>query len=393
VAGVFSDIDFSPNLFAQARAAAARQRDLIDLSSTNPTREGLMFPADILLPPITDYLQQRRFTPDAHGLPAARAAVVAYYAARSPALALEPDDIYLTASTSEAYALLFALLADPGDNLLVPQVSYPLFEHLAALRGLELRTYQLDAARGWRIDSRSLRAAADERSRAVLIVSPHNPTGAVIRTAHPALAMLGLPIICDEVFAPFTAAEHAVPPLAAFHPQLPVFTLNGISKLFALPDLKLGWIAANPAARPFRDRLELLNDTLLGANGLSQALLPTLFTAGMPFVAAMNARVQDNIRHAVARCAGHPRLQLAAPDGGYLLFPRLSPPIDEDQLLLELLDAGVVVHPGYFYGVTDDPHLMLSALPPPARFQSGLERLLTVLDRHDSAPPAHSCSG
>ncbi len=381
MAGAFTDLDFSPNPFAAARAAAAQRGDLIDLSSTNPTREGLLFPAELLIPPAAEYLQQRQFTPDAHGLPAARQAIVDYYAARTPALHLTIDDIYLTASTSEAYALLFALLADPGDNLLVPQVSYPLFEHLAALRGLDLRTYQLDERRGWRIDGRSLRAAADERSRAVLIVSPHNPTGAVLHRAHPALEMLGLPIICDEVFAPFTAAEQGVPPTAALHPHLPVFTLNGISKLFALPDLKLGWIAANPPARRYRERLELLNDTLLGANGLSQALLPTLFNAGMPFVAAMNDRVQHNIRTAVARCRDYQCLQLTAPDGGYLLFPRLTAPVDEDQLVLELLEAGVVVHPGYFYGSTDEPHLMLSALPPPDRFAAGLDRLLAVLDR------------
>lgn len=381
VAGVFTETDFTPNAFARARTAAALRGDLIDLSSTNPTAEGLLFPPEPLIAAATDYLQQRRFTPDAHGLPAARAAVAGYYAGRTPAFAPEIDDIFLTASTSEAYALLFALLADPGDNLLAPNVTYPLFEHLAALRGVELRTYQLDPARDWRIDGRSLRTAVDARTRAVLIVSPHNPTGAVVRTAHPALEMLGLPIICDEVFAPFHRDSADVPPLAALHPQLPVFTLNGISKLFALPDLKLGWIAGNAATRVYRERLELLNDTLLGANGLTQALLPTLFQHGMPFVSQMNARVQENVRLADSLLRDHPLLDLRVPDGGYLLFPRLRDDIDEETLVLTLLEAGVVVHPGYFYGELAAPHLMISALPATERFRLGLNRLLQVLNR------------
>ena len=243
MSGFFAEGDLSPNRIELARRQAAAGAGYIDLTSSNPTQQGLLFPADILQHAAATYLANRRYTPDPHGNPAARDAIVHYYATRTPAISLPPDDIFITASTSEAYGLLFALLTAPGDNVLAPVVSYPLFEYLAEIYRVELRPYALDAARGWRIDPASLHAQADERTRAVLIISPHNPTGMVVQHALPALTSLGLPVICDEVFAGFPYGVAAVPPLGALHPELAVFHLNGISKLFALPDLKLGWIA------------------------------------------------------------------------------------------------------------------------------------------------------
>lgn len=373
--GSFDRLDLSPNPLEQARVGKAAAGSYLDLTSSNPTHQGLLFPAEILSAAAADYWAARRYRPDPRGMPEARAAVTAYYARRSPPLALAADDIFLTASTSEAYALLFALLADPGDNLLAPSVTYPLFEYLAALRGLELRSYELVEEAGWRIDGRSLRAAADERTRAVLVVSPHNPTGAVVAAPVPSLDLLGLPVICDEVFAPFAYAVPQVPPLAALHPTLPVFTLSGISKLFALPDMKLGWAALNGPARAFAPRLELLNDTLLGASGLSQHLLPALFAQGMPFVQHMVDRVRANLDLALARLAGHPRIHARPPDGGYYLFPAISGWDDEEALALHLLDRGLLTHPGFYYGHPPGTHLMLSALTEPSTFAAGIDRL------------------
>lgn len=370
--GVFADLDLSPNPLEQARQTRLAAGGYLDLTSSNPTSQGLLFPADILQAASAGFWAQRRYAPDPHGAPAARDALVATYAARTPALELAPDDLFLTASTSEAYHLLFALLADPGDNLLAPQVSYPLFEYLAELRGLELRSYQLDAAQGWQIDPAALLAAADRRTRGVLLVSPHNPTGMVVMQAQAALSQLGLPLICDEVFAAFPYAVAHVPPLGALHPDLPVFTLNGISKQFALPDLKLGWIALNAAARRFAPRLELLNDTFLGANSLSQHLLPTLLAEGGPFVAQMATQIRANLDLALAQFADHPRVRLHAPDGGYYLFPAIEGWDDEDALCLHLLEHGVLVHPGYFYGDLPGCYLMLSALTEPSGFATGL---------------------
>ncbi len=377
--GIYDGLDLTPNDLEQTRQHCLAAGGYIDLTSSNPTAQGLIFPPEVLREAAEGFWATRRYTPDAHGSPTARAAIGAYYAGRTPPLTLEPDDLFLTASTSEAYALLFALLADPGDNLLAPNVTYPLFEYLAALRGIELRPYTLCEAQGWQIDEDSLLASADQRTRGVLIVSPHNPTGMVVGQPLAALRWLGLPVICDEVFAPFVYGVSTVPPLAALHPELPVFTLNGISKLFALPDMKLGWIALSAAARPYGPRLELLNDTFLGANSLTQHLLPTLFTHGMPFVATMLAQVRANLDLALTHFAGHPRLVARPPDGGYYLFPTIQGCDDEEALALRLLKQGVLAHPGYFYGEVPGAHLMLSALTAPGPFAEGIARLAITL--------------
>ncbi len=378
--GCFAHLDLHPNAIELARRRVAAGAGYIDLTSSNPTWQGLLFPPEILHAASATYWATRRYAPDPRGNPTARAAIADYYAQRVPPLALPSDAIFITASTSEAYLLLFSLLADPGDNLLAPNVTYPLFEYLAELRQLELRIYELDEARGWQINGASLLAQADSRSRAVLIVSPHNPTGAIIQAPLPALSTLGLPLICDEVFALFTYRAAHTPPVGALHPDLPVFMLNGISKLFALPDLKLGWIALNTVAEVgYSERLELLNDTLLGANSLAQSLLPSLFAQGMDFVTAMVERVRANIDLALAYGTTCPALVMQPPDGGYYLFPSVHGHHDEEALVLSMLEQGVLVHPGYFYGDVPGTHLMLSALTEPTHFAMGVERLCQAL--------------
>ncbi len=377
--GCYHDLDLSPNPLELARQARLTGAGYIDLTSSNPTQQGLLFPPEVLRAAAEGYWQARRYAPDSHGSLPARAAIAAYYAGRTPPLALGADDIFITASTSEAYGLLFALLADPGDNLLAPAVTYPLFEYLAALRNIELRPYQMIEREGWRIDGHSLLAAANRRTRGVLIISPHNPTGALVSAPLAELSRLGLPVICDEVFAPFHYAAPPAPPLASIHPDLPIFTLNGISKLFALPDMKLGWVALSQAASGYAGRLELLNDTFLGANSLSQHMLPQLFAAGAPFVAAMVARVRGNLDAALATLAGHRRLRASPPDGGYYLFPAVDGWDDEEALALHLLDHGVLAHPGFYYGDVPGSHLMISALTEPAAFREGVARMAAAL--------------
>jgi alanine-synthesizing transaminase len=377
--GFFADDDLTPNRIEIARQRVLAGAGYIDLASSNPTTQGLLFPPALLRAASDSYWQARRYAPDPRGGLAAREAIAAGYRRRTPPLALALDDIFITASTSEAYGLLFTLLCDPGDNLLAPSVSYPLFEYLAAAQHVELRPYPLDEARGWAIDEAGLLGAADARTRGVLLVSPHNPTGAVLARPLAALDRLGLPLIVDEVFAAFAYALPEVPPLAALHPALPVFTLNGISKQLALPDMKLGWIALNPPARSYAARLELLNDTFLGASGLIQHMLPALLREGRPFVEAMVAQVRRNLEAAVARLAACPRLRVRPPDGGYYLFPEVFGWDDEEELVLFLLERGVLVHPGYFYGEPEGCHLMISCLTAPDQLVAGLDRLVAAL--------------
>jgi len=376
MAPFFAEGDLTPNRIEQARRVAS---SYLDLTSSNPTHQGLLFPSTILQAAANNYWAARRYNPDPRGALPAREAITARYSQRTPALHIEPDDVFITASTSEAYSLLFGLLTEPGDNVLGPVVTYPLFEFLAELHHIELRPYALDEARGWQIDGASVLAQADERTRAVLVVSPHNPTGMIIGEAVPALSTLGVPIIADEVFAPFTYRAPHTPPLGALHPELPVFHLNGISKMFALPDLKLGWIALNAAGRSFADRLELLNDTFLGANALTQHMLPTLFKQGGTFVAEMHQYMRSNLDLALERLAMCEQIMVQPPDGGYYLFPEVYGWHDEEELVLHLLRNGVLVHPGYFYGYERGAHLMLSCLTSTPQLKAGLDRLIHAL--------------
>lgn len=381
MSGFMSDGDLSPNRIELARQRRQQTGGYIDLTSSNPTHQGLLFPPTILQQTAERYFQSRRYDPEPQGALSARMAIVDYYARRSPPLMLQPNDIFITASTSEAYSLLFALLTEPGDNLLAPEVSYPLFEYLAAIHHIDLRPYKLDEGEHWQIDPDSLLVQADRRTRAVLVISPHNPTGMIIQEAMPALRLLGVPVICDEVFAEFTYAISATPPLGTLHPELSIFHLNGISKMFALPDLKLGWIALSRLATlRYGERLELLNDTFLGANSLTQSMLPTLFVQGMEFVAAMRCRIRSNIELALRMLANSPRLEVHPPDGGYYLFPRVVGLEEEEDLVIQLLEHGVLVHPGYFYGYADGAHLMISCLTQPDQLAKGIERLLRGLE-------------
>ncbi len=382
MSGFLADADLSANTIEQARLRAAAGAGYIDLTSSNPTAQGLLFPPEILRAAADSFWDTRRYRPDARGDLRARQAIAAYYARRGDA-DVTPENIFITASTSEAYSHLFALLCEPGDNVLAPQVSYPLFEHLAALHHVELRPYAMDEARGWSIDEGDLRGAVDARTRAVLLVSPHNPTGMIVQHALPALNALSLPLICDEVFAEMVFRAPNTPPLGALHSALPVFTLNGISKLFALPDLKLGWVAMNPvAATRFGARFELLNDAFLSANALTQHMLPALFEHGWPFAEAMRARIHEHLDYALTMLAGCPNLRVQPPDGGYYLFPRVLGWDDEDALVVHLLKHGVLAHPGYFYGLDADTHgahVMISCLTEKAQLRAGLARLIAAL--------------
>ncbi len=380
MAGFLDGVDLSPNAIDRARA---RHSDVVDLTSSNPTTNGLIFPADILATAAAPYWETRRYHPHPRGMMAARQAVAAYYAQRTPAVTYDPThDIVMTASTSEAYTLLFALLTDPGDNVLVPDISYPLFDYLAAMFRVELRPYTLDAQRGWRINEWHLGRAHDERTRAVLIVSPHNPTGMVVRQALPMLGVLQVPIICDEVFADMPVGIPHVPPLAALMPHLPMFTLNGISKMCALPDLKLGWIAMTPTARThYADRLELLNDTLLGANMVVQTMLPQILHDGHAFMAMQRDYIQQQVAQVIAALAPLSCVRVRLPDAGYYVCVQVMCDLSDEALVTALLDYGVFVHPGYFFGATTGCYIVISALVAPPQLALGLQRLVTGL-RH-----------
>ena len=275
-------------------------RPLDDLTVSNPTRVGLPYPRDLLAPlAAPDALA---YDPAPFGLPVAREAVAAHLAGRG--VPVHPDRIVLTASTSEAYGLLFKLLCDPGDAVLVPQPSYPLFDHLTRLDGVEARAYRLEHHGRWEIDVGGLARLVDARTRAVLLVSPNNPTGSFVRAEELAAVRAvavrhGLAVVCDEVFADYPMEEPAAGRSGALvgDTEVLTFTLGGLSKSAGLPQLKLGWVLLGGPDRLVagaRDHLELVCDTYLSVATPVQLAAGALLERSRPVADAILARVRGN---------------------------------------------------------------------------------------------------
>jgi aspartate/methionine/tyrosine aminotransferase len=372
-----------------ARLVTARRAagvPLIDLTASNPTECGFAYDTAGILAALADPAQGR-YGPNPQGAPAARAAVAAYYAERGAEV--DPAHIVLTASTSEAYAWCFKLLADPGDAVLIPQPSYPLFDYLAGLESVETQPYPLRYDGEWHIDCPALEAALTPRTRAVIIVHPNNPTGSFLKRAEYArLAALcrarNLAIICDEVFADYAAAEDAarMPWLAGTDAVL-TFVLNGLSKVAGLPQMKLGWIVVSGPAderAAALARLEVIADTYLSVGTPVQLALPRLLAGSGALRAQIQARVAANRRTLDAALSGDLPAHALPTEGGWYAIVRLPTAHSEDAWALALLDRhNVLTQPGYFYDLPLTPALVLSLLPPPAVFAPGVTRLIQLL--------------
>lgn len=361
----------------------ARGLPLMDLTETNPTHVGLPAPEPLLLARPGAFT----YAPEPLGLLSAREALVAHLAARGSIVS--PEHLVLSASTSESYSWLFKLLCEPGDNVLVPAPSYPLFEYLTRLEGVEARPYRLPLPLGFGLDVAQLEAARDSRTRAVLVVNPGNPTGRYLqRDELDALASFcadaGLALICDEVFSDFAWDDEPerVRSVAGLSLPMPTFALSGLSKVAGLPGLKLGWIHVGGPAL-VRDealsRLELVADTFLSVNAPVQQALPSLLAHAPHFQAALLARVREN-RHRLLQARPRDASWSVLPaHGGWCAVLRIPLQPGEEATCLALLDAGVHVQPGYFYDFGGGAFLVLSLLPPPETFSAALIPLVRVL--------------
>jgi aspartate/methionine/tyrosine aminotransferase len=373
--------DLRPNRIARAleerRRAGAR---ILDLTESNPTRAGMEYP-----PEIWRAFEDPRllvYEPAPAGSLAAREAVAAYYAARGQRVG--PERILLTASTSEAYAYLFKLLTDPGDNVLVPRPSYPLFEFLANMESIEVRQYPLAYHGGWSIDLGALAATANEGTRAVVVVNPNNPTGSYVKRGELAAltglcAERGMALISDEVFADYALAPDAerVPTLAGVEDCL-AFSTSGLSKVAGLPQMKLGWIVAGGPAGLRADaveRLEWIADTYLSVGAPVQCAAPRLLAAGEDVQRRIRRRTAANLARARETLAGSAANTLEVEGGWYVTVqaPRVR---REEEWALELLVRdGVLVQPGYFYDFESEAYLVLSLLTEPEIFVEGIARV------------------
>lgn len=362
--------------------ARAEGRSVIDLTESNPTRVGLRYPEAAILAALADPAALT-YEPAPRGLEAARRAVAAYYARLGARV--DPERVLLTASTSEGYALLFKLLCDPGDVVLAPQPSYPLFELLAGLEGVTVRPYPLRYHAGWHLDAGEVRPLVDERVRAILTVSPHNPTGHVLagdeRDALVGLcAERGLALVCDEVFADY-ATEGA--PTCVEERRALTFCLSGLSKPCGLPQVKLGWIhTSGPEAlvAEAEARLELIADSYLSVSAPAQHAAPRLLALADDVGAQLAARVRENRAHLAERVRGT-ALTLLPSGGGWSAVVRLPRTRSEEAWVLGLLDAGVLVHPGFFYDFPDEAYVVVSLIVPPAQLARGLDRVMDYTAR------------
>jgi alanine-synthesizing transaminase len=377
--------DLTPTRLARVRARC--EPVPYDLTVSNPTLVGIAYPEDLLAPLAEP--AGLTYTPDPRGLPAARAAVAGEYARQG--VAVDPDRIVLAASTSEAYSLLFKLLCEPGQAVLAPLPSYPLFEHLARADGLRIVPYQLAAGFGWRLDPDEL-AAAPVDVRAAVVVHPNNPTGSYLHPDDAAVvaalcAERGWALLADEVFLeyPLAAGPGAEHSFAGERPCL-TFSLGGVSKSCGLPQLKVAWIAGSGPGGEVGaalERLEFLADAYLSVATPVQLALPRLLRAAVPVREAIRARCRANLqvlRDAVAR---HPEVDLLAPEGGWSAMLRFPAVVDEEELAVELLERdGVAVFPGFMFDCASPGYLVLSLLPAHMVFTAGVATLVARIAAH-----------
>ena len=372
--------DLRPNRIAEA--LVHHGKPAFDLTVSNPTACGIPYPAG-LLAALGDPAALH-YRPDPRGLRAAREAVAAEYRRRG--VALDPEQIVLTASTSEAYAFLFKLLCEPGEKVLTPLPSYPLFEHLARVEGVGAAPYHLEPEAGWRLDLGEI-AGAGDAVRAVIIVHPNNPTGSYVTVAD-AAALAGVcrqrgwALIADEVFLDYPLDGGSAATFSATADAL-TFTLGGLSKSVGLPQLKLAWIAVSgpaPEVGVALERLEFIADTFLSVATPVQLALPELLRTGVEVRAAIAARCRTNLAAVRTAARARPEVTVLPAEGGWSAVLRVPAVIGEEELVLTLLqEDGVAVQPGFFFDFPREGYLVASLLPPPETFCRGVDRLLSRL--------------
>jgi len=353
-----------------------------DLTVSNPTLCGFAYPHG-LLDPLRDPAALR-YRPDPKGIRSAREAVAREYAEHG--VEVDPERVVITASSSESYGFLFKLLCDPGDTVLVPTPSYPLFDHLAALEGVRVARFPLDPDSGWQPSP--LEPGVMNDARALILVHPNNPTGswvdpAAVERLVTRAGRAPTPLIVDEVFLdfPLTPHEHAQS-FAARSAGL-TFTLGGLSKSRGLPQLKLSWIVASgpdlEIARAL-EALEFIGDSYLSVGTPIQDALPEILDRAAPVRDAILLRCRENLCLARGIARGVSGLTLLPPGGGWSVVVRFPRVVTEEALALELLDRhGVAVHPGYFFDFPTEGYLVLSLLPEPSNFESGLKLVLATI--------------
>ena len=401
------------NRFTQAvEEARARGAKLLDLTASNPTRVGLRYDTATILHALGSE-RAMDYDPQAKGLLCAREAVARYYrdlcaeGRGSETAVIDPERIVLTASTSEGYSYVFRLLCNAGDELLVPKPSYPLFEFLADLQDVKLVPYPLIYDHGWQMDFHSMEKAVTARTRGVVIVHPNNPTGSYVHTEEWAplngfCREHGLALIVDEVFLDYALSKDGtvslrssgqlkppVPTYAVPHAtfaanrEVLTFTLSGLSKISALPQMKVAWVVTSgpgDTANAAMARLEVIADTYLSMNAPIQWAVPRLLEQRKDIQQQLMQRVRENLAELDRQLVGQPSCQRLGVEGGWYAVLRVPVTRSDEELAIELVrEHSVLAHPGHFYDFPSDGYLVLSLISPEQEFAEGAGRVLGYL--------------
>jgi aspartate/methionine/tyrosine aminotransferase len=376
-----TDWDVGESAFAAAiREARAAGRELVDLTVSNPTVCGFDYDAEAVLAPLASR-EAMTYDPDPRGMSFAREAVAGYYGGHGADV--DPDNVVLTTSTSEGYGYLFRLLCDAGDEVLVGQPSYPLFDFLADLEDVRLKSYPLFYDYGWWIDFAELESRIGPRTKAIVVVNPNNPTGHATGAKERArleeiCARRGLALIVDEVFLDYPLeAGVRLGSFAVGPHQVLTFVLSGMSKIAGLPQMKVGWIAgfgADGDRQQAMGRLEVVADTFLSMNAPMQRALPVWLAGRLRIQGQILDRVRGNLR-----LASEGGLEVLKVEAGWSAILRLPQKVADEDIAERLVrEAGVVVHPGAFYGIAGVGRVVVSLLGQSEEFEEGITRIKRV---------------
>ncbi len=359
---------------------------IADLTASIPTRCGFIYPPSFL-----DALADRRaldYDPQPKGLLEARQAVCEYYVTHD--VTLDPSQVVLTVSTSEAYSFLFRLLCDPGGEIVTLQPGYPLFDFLTDLDDVNLKAASLVYDQGWQIDVEGMRRMISPRTRAIVVVHPNNPTGHFTKLwEREQLASLcrefNLSLIVDEVFLDYGFGERGSS-FAAGLDGVPVFVVSGMSKIAGLPQMKAAWIVATgPERQTALDRLEVVADTFLSMSAPAQWALPSWLGGSAPIREQICKRVSANLSELDRQMSDLPALERLRFEGGWYAVVRVPALEPDEQTVLALLERGVWVHPGYFFGLPVSGWLVVSLLAPELVFRHGVTKVINYFRTHQGS--------
>jgi alanine-synthesizing transaminase len=395
--------NFAPNpLSEELSRHLAEGKPLFDLSASNPTESGFHYDNDALLEALANP-EALTYAPDPKGLLRARQAVSEYYAGRGDQVS--PEDVVLTTSTSEAYSFVFRALCNPGEELLVPAPSYPLFGFLADISDVRLRSYPLVYDYGWQIDLHALEEAITPHTRGVIVVNPNNPTGSFVKQEetqklNEICATHNMAVVADEVFLDFVHCEGMGPRAEGIKPprmrtapnKRPnshvvntgalTFAMSGLSKISGLPQMKAAWlVTSGPETLKARalERLEVIADTYLSMNTPVQLALPVLLQQRFGIQKQLMARMRRNLAELDRQLIGKKSCVRLEIEGGWYAILRVPVTRTDDELAVELLKTkNIYVHPGHFYDFPADGHLIVSLIMGEHAFAEGIRLLLSI---------------